>query len=331
MGRRIARLAREHGVAERVLVGSRRPGEGGLRVDLGDPSSFAAFTGIDLLINAVGPFDYDPHPLVRACAEHGCHYVDIAETERFADAVRAEAEAAGSVVAVPGASTLPGTAEALAQRFAAHADVALVRALLGVGTANEASTTLIASMIGPIGRPIGASARRAFDTLLVREHRDLDRRVYGRYPSGADERGLVIDGARVPFELYFGLDRPLYTRSLSLVAPLMGAMPRAMIEKSASLVRPAVPLLRAVGKPVGVLRVEAVSQDGATLEAVEVRAAREGLDVPALPAVWMAEKIGRGSVPPGAWRVADLVSADETMARLRAAGLEVRVEAGEVL
>jgi hypothetical protein len=164
--------------------------------------------------------------------------------------------------------------------------------------------------------------------MLVRDHRDLDRRVYGRYPSGADERGLVVDGAPVPFELYFGLDRPLYTRSLGVMAPLMGAMPRSLIEKSASLLRPALPVLRAMGKPVGVLRVEAVSRDGAILEAIEVRARREGLDVPALPSVWMTGKIAQG-LAAGAYRVADLVGAEESMQRLEAEGLEVRIEEGE--
>src|SRR5581483_4959505 len=61
-------------------------------VDLHDPASLrAALAGVAAVINAVGPFDYDPAPLVRTCLQAGCHYVDIAETPAFLDAVETAA------------------------------------------------------------------------------------------------------------------------------------------------------------------------------------------------------------------------------------------------
>lgn len=322
VGRRIARLARAHGVAERVLAGSRSArGADAIEVDLSDAHSLGrALRGVDAVINAVGPFEYDPRPLVRACAEHGRHYVDIAETERFIEAVRAEAQGA-SIAAVSGASTVPGLVTVLAQALASRR-TARVRAYLSVGTGNEASTTLLASMLAPVGRRM-ANGRRAFDELVRVEHGGLGARVYGRYPSGADGSGISLgradEASRVPLELYFGCDRALYARALGAAGLVLGRS-RALATLAARATVPLVPLVRALGTGVGVLRVEAVGALGEALDAIEVRARREGLDVPALPAVWAASAL-KGRT--GALRLCDLIEPRDAMARLEAAGFEV--------
>lgn len=327
VGRRIARLARAQGVAERVLVGSRSArGADAAPVDLAEPRSLArALRGVDAVINAVGPFEYDPRPLVRACAEHGCHYVDIAETERFIDAVHAQATGA-EIAAVSGASTLPGLVTVLAQALASS-PVARVRAYLSVGTRNEASSTLVASMLAPIGRRM-ADGQRAFGELVRVEHGGLGARVYGRYPSGADGEGIPLgpsdDASRVPLELYFGCDRALYARALGAAGHVLGRS-RALATLAARASMPLVPIVRALGTEVGVLRVEAIGAHGEALDAIEVRARREGLDVPALPAVWAAGTLqGRT----GALRLCDLIEPGDAVARLEAAGFEVIAPGG---
>ena len=90
----------------------------------------------------------DPSELVRACVHAGIHYVDLAEAPQFLDAVRRAAEAAGAaergVLVVPGASTVPGLVQLLAQGWAKRDDVAEVRAWLSLGSRNPVGEGLLA-------------------------------------------------------------------------------------------------------------------------------------------------------------------------------------------
>src|SRR5205807_3186622 len=111
--------------------------------------------GADAVINAVGPFDYDPRPLVTACLAAGCHYVDIAETPDFIAAVEDAAcpfaDASPPVHALSGCSTVPGLVQVLAQQWADHPEVRRLRILLGMGSNNPVSAALLYSLVKPLG------------------------------------------------------------------------------------------------------------------------------------------------------------------------------------
>src|SRR4051812_13655002 len=68
MGRRIIRLARRLLPGVRVVEASRHPNPGNpdqRRVDIHDHDCLSrALRDVDALVNAVGPFNYDPTPLV---------------------------------------------------------------------------------------------------------------------------------------------------------------------------------------------------------------------------------------------------------------------------
>ncbi len=91
MGRRVVRLSRSLLPGVRVVEASRHADPGDpdrRRVDIHDHGSLRrALEDVDAVINAVGPFDYDPTPTVTACIESGCHYIDLAETAEFIEAV----------------------------------------------------------------------------------------------------------------------------------------------------------------------------------------------------------------------------------------------------
>lgn len=92
MLRRVVRLARSLLPGVRVVEASRHPDPGDpdrRRVDIHDHGSLRrALEDVDAVINAVGPFDYDPTPTVTACIESGCHYIDLAETGAHLNRVR---------------------------------------------------------------------------------------------------------------------------------------------------------------------------------------------------------------------------------------------------
>ena len=65
------------------------------RVDVTQAASLrAALAGVGAVVDAVGPYAYDPRPLVAACVEAGVHWVDLADRAPFL--AGAEAAAAAS-------------------------------------------------------------------------------------------------------------------------------------------------------------------------------------------------------------------------------------------
>jgi hypothetical protein len=82
-------------------------------------------------------------------------------------------------------------------------------------------------------------------------------------------------------------------------------------------------LVQALGTPVGVLSVEALDGDGRLVAEVEVRAQREGLNVPALPSVWAARRLLAGGPWSGPLCLAQLIAPQEAARWLRAEGYRV--------
>ena len=69
LGRRTLAWGRRHLPDVHWVGGNRRGSAGAKAVDLHDtPKLRRELEGFDLLINAVGPYDYDPAPIFRASA-----------------------------------------------------------------------------------------------------------------------------------------------------------------------------------------------------------------------------------------------------------------------
>ncbi len=86
MGRRICRLLERWTPGVHVLGAARSASDDrNLAVrslNVAEESSVrAALEGVTLLINAVGPYTYDPGPVIRACVGAGTHYADLADDE----------------------------------------------------------------------------------------------------------------------------------------------------------------------------------------------------------------------------------------------------------
>lgn len=81
--------------------------------DVGDPTSLLAMCRrTRVLLNCVGPFRYYGAPVVRACVEAGCDYLDICGEPEFmerteADHHRAGAEAGSLIVSACGFDSVP--------------------------------------------------------------------------------------------------------------------------------------------------------------------------------------------------------------------------------
>lgn len=75
----------------------------------GDLSVALALIDPQLVIHTTGPFQAQDHRVARACIEHGCHYLDLADARDFVATVETldVAAKAKSVLLVSGASSVP--------------------------------------------------------------------------------------------------------------------------------------------------------------------------------------------------------------------------------
>ncbi|HVH05545.1 MAG TPA: saccharopine dehydrogenase NADP-binding domain-containing protein [Myxococcota bacterium] len=324
LGRRVRRLLAEGLPGVRVIAASRRGpaalGADARAVDVRDGVSLAhALRGVGLVVNAVGPYRYDPTPLVAACIGARAHCLDLAEDPAYFAALRDAADrgnaASAGVAFVPGCSTSPGLVELLAESFAALPNVAVVDAWLSVGSRNAASAALVAGLLRPLGRP-RPDGGRWYDTVLWRrvDGRSL---AFGRYPSGLPSERVRVGDWLLPLRFHAGFDRPVFARGLRAAAPVLARLGEGAITAVARAAAPLARLAAPLGGARGALRVEALDAEGGVVGEVEVVAVSNGLDVPAAPPLWAARALAaqpRG----GVLRLADLVTRAEALAGLAA-------------
>lgn len=94
------------------------PGAEALQIDAHDEqlSSVLRAKGIELVIHTAGPFQAQGYGVARACAEAGCHYIDLADGRRFVcdfSATLHEAFLRADRTAISGASTVPALSSAV--------------------------------------------------------------------------------------------------------------------------------------------------------------------------------------------------------------------------
>src|SRR5690606_14463038 len=169
-------------------------------------------------------------------------------------------------------------------------DVARVRAQLSIGTNNDASATLLYSMLLPVGQR-RAQGPAWFAQGWRREHTGNPPRSYATYPSGLEDAGVNLGDRTVPLQFGFGFDRPFYTDALKFFAPIVAATPRGMLHFGAQVGATLSPLLRAFGTTVGIMAIDAMDAAGNVIDAVEIIARENGLDVPSWPSVWATEAL----------------------------------------
>jgi saccharopine dehydrogenase-like NADP-dependent oxidoreductase len=112
----------------------------------------------DLVIHTVGPFQGQDYRVVQAVLAAGAHYLDLADGREFvcgfADANRAQAEAAGRV-AISGASTLPALSSAVVESL--REDMNLMESVeitIAPGQNAVRGVATMAAVFSYLGRPI---------------------------------------------------------------------------------------------------------------------------------------------------------------------------------
>lgn len=297
LGQRIVRLLGEHLPNIKVIGASRRANSDAAietrRLDLNDTTSFAdALTGVSVLIHAAGPFNHDPTPLVRACIERRIHYIDIAETMDFINDVR---RATGSpdecpVAIVSGCSTVPGIAACLSQQFAKLEHITQIDVLLNMGSNNPLTQGLCFGLLRPLGQRSADDSVPWFRRLTRETHLDGRVRHYGNYPIPF-EQTIRVATRGIPVAFKVGFDLPTINYALYLASFVMPFVSDRLLHGVCRLAVRCGGLMSLIGKTEGRFSLIARDNKGAALDSVEVVAARNGLDIPAITTVWAAEKL----------------------------------------
>jgi hypothetical protein len=329
MGRRVCRLLKRFAPTA-FLIGASRSGTGHpefpvRRADVADRASLRALLrDADLVVNAVGPYRYDPAPLVEACIATRCHYADLADELGYLAALERQARARGAaragVALVAGCTALPGLVQVLASRWWARAEVVRVGAGLSEGIARAARAERAAERLAPFGRR-GREGSRWLARSALAETRD------GRSPRSAlpfPAKGMRLGARRVAVHARLGLERPGLRRALGLATRALGTLPVRVVGRAPSALAP---LERSLASARDMLVVVAEDARGRELERVEVHARAGALDVPALPAVWVARRLVELRRLPGTGLLGldRVVPFERAVAWLRDAGCEVRL------
>ncbi|MFY9224038.1 MAG: saccharopine dehydrogenase NADP-binding domain-containing protein, partial [Blastocatellia bacterium] len=244
---------------------------------------------INVVINTVGPFEYNPELLLNACFKANCHYIDIAETANFIRQVENIAFKNSSYI-VTGCSTVPALIETIAQIWKEEKNLAEIRAFLSMGSNNSVSPTLIYSLLRPLGK-LDKNNTKYFAQLIKKSFPQAGKRLYGNYPSAFELTGIKINNQLFPANFYVGFDKTAYSYLLFLASKILPKIPDNLLFNLSKIANLFTPIIKSIGSPTGILLVEALDKNQNILDKIEILANSEGLNIPALPSVWTAKKL----------------------------------------
>jgi len=113
--------------------------------------------GVDLLINASGPYQAGCYGAARAAVAAGCQYIDLADSRPFVVGFKDldDAARAAGVLAVSGASSVPGLSSAVVgeyrDRFTTLREIDIA---ISPGNAFDPGVATVASVLGGVGQPM---------------------------------------------------------------------------------------------------------------------------------------------------------------------------------
>ena len=323
MGQRIVRLLKTHVPNAKVIGGNRHPSATAViptrYFNYEDESTFASgLSGIDILIHAAGPFQHNPTPLVRACIKRHTHYIDIAESLEFINQVRAVAATVADcpITLVPGCSTVPGLVNCLINsfsppRFSNHSEIPAggrssiphISVRLSLGSANPLGAGLLFSLLRPLGRSSGSEHQPWFRQLFTYTHMDESVRQYGNYPVPITNP-IVFHNRNAEISFAVGFDLKVINILLYLASFVLPHLPDRALLRLCLGILPPVNLLRSnvfklIGGTEGRLTLVLCDPAGVPVEQIELKAPLNGLDIPAITAVWAAQKIAALDQPNG--------------------------------
>lgn len=302
------------------------------------PGDLTRDGGVGVVINASGPFQEHGYRLAEAAIAAGVHYVDLADDRAFVTGiVGLDATArAKDVLAVSGASSVPGLSSAVIQELAPlFACMTSIDIGISPGASFDPGEATTASVLSGLGRPIEVRTSGRSRTVYGwqglgnRNIRTLGRRFLGH----VDVPDLELLPERYPDleSVSFQAGTEVAVMHLGMWA-LSWLVRARLLSHPERLARPLLSLKRRLnwlGSDRGGMFVDIGGFDAAGqpmgLEWTLVAGSGHGPYIPAAAAVILARKLARGEeLRRGATPCLGLISLEEFLAEFR--GLDVETQ-----
>jgi len=269
-----------------------------------------------LVIDASGPFQGESYRIVEAAIAIGVHYIDIADALGFVTGIdRFDAEAkTRNLTVISGASSVPTLSSAVIAALGRDLDE-MLEIEIAISSSNQASLgrSVNAALLSYAGKPIKVrrfGLRRTVTALKDWLSIDIEvgaTRLLHRLVAPCEVPDLALFPAHYPSlrKVMFraGTELPIFNRGSGWLARLV----------SSGVLRSLAPLTGLAGQAFTLLRRFGSKRSGMIVDLRGRRAGRvvakrwsviaeegDGLWIPAMAAVLLAEKLDRGEVPPGA-------------------------------
>ena len=276
----------------------------------------------DIFLNAVGPYDYDPTNIIKACNTARCHYTDLAELPEYLHKVKhvSDQMECPRIAIIPGCSTTPGLVNVLSGYFSEFSDLDCLEAWLSIGTRNPTSHGLVYGLLRPMGREL-ADGQLCFSKI----HRN-EGRLYGRYPFPATSHLRRVDGSDVEVKFFVGFDSRLAVRCFRATSKLWSMLTDRSLGVASKFLSITGNIFRLFGKEKGILELLVKDRSDRVLSRLEVVAERNGLSVPCQPPLWLVEEHEfTGALKPGFWGLEDVITPQSAIRWLRRSGCKIRL------
>lgn len=295
-------------------------------------------TQTDLVIHTCGPFQGQDYQVARACIKAGVHYIDLADSRTFVCGInRLDDNArAKNVLAVAGASSVPGLSSAIIDKHAPRFKQ-LTAVEYGITPGNKMPRGLatVAAILSYCGQPFQRWEKGKWKTVYGWQNLHLKKypRLMGfRWMGNCDVPDLQLFPARYPtlksVKFYAGLELGflhLGTWFLSWLVRL-GVMGN-LVNYAKSLKRASEWFIK-MGSEVGGMHMvlSGVEHTGkqSKIRWYLIAESGHGPQIPCIPSILITKKLARGELTVrGAQPCMGLFTLDEFLAEL--AGLDIRV------
>lgn len=295
----------------------------------GDLDAFLHLARPKVVVNASGPFQGKDYRVAKSCIDAGAHYVDLADGRDFLGGVSAldqPAKAAG-VSVISGASTVPGLASAVLDRYA-HEFASLESLRYGISPGQKAerglaTTQAILSYVGKALRPVAGdnAPRYGWADAYAQTYPELG----ARWVANCDVPDLDLFPqkyglGRIQFSA--GVENPAVFWGLWLLGRCVRAGLPLNLQEHAPFLWRAAKLLDPFGSDAGGMHMimQGTDHDGAAREIKWFIVAKDGdgPQIPTVPAIILARRLFLGEfVERGARPCVSLVSLEDYLDELR--------------
>ena len=298
----------------------------------------ADLVGVDIVVDAAGPFQGSDYAVIEAALAAGIHYIDLADGREFVGAISSfddRAKRAG-VSVFSGASSVPALSHAVIDRLTAGwQSIESIKVGIFPGNRAPRGLSVVEAILSYAGKPVRVFREGRWQVVpgWGRTHRWDIAGIGKRWASVCDtpDQDLMVERYRPTraAEFFAGVELPVMHLGLALLSLPVRLKLIASLRPFAPLLHRMADWLVRFGDDVGAMevRVSGLDAKGAATQAGWTLIARGncGPYVPTLACVAMLRRMRDGSAPAaGASACVGLLDLDEFTRDFNALGIERR-------